>query len=140
MGCKKQGAKNRVIIIQKEKRQPGSQTNPCRLTGPLCESWIIESTIIPRFAVFFYQNVGNSKTQTLITNSDLNQYSQITGNYNTNKYYSAHYTQSANVLWDRQQPMSPAYDFVPGSYSSYGKNNYRYSNAPTLYNSYHCKD
>jgi hypothetical protein len=89
---------------------------------------------------FFYQLVGNSKTQTLIKNSDLNQYSQITGNYNTNKYYSAHYTQSANVLWDRQQPMSPAYDFVPGSYSSYGKNNYRYSNAPTLYNSYHCKD
>ena len=23
MGCKKQGAKNRVIVIQKEKRQPG---------------------------------------------------------------------------------------------------------------------
>ena len=35
MGCKKQGAKNRFIVIQKEKRQPvlfwffsGSQTNP----------------------------------------------------------------------------------------------------------------
>ena len=23
MGCKKQGAKNKVIVIQKEKRQPG---------------------------------------------------------------------------------------------------------------------
>ena len=26
MGCKKQSAKNRVIVIQKEKRQPGCKT------------------------------------------------------------------------------------------------------------------
>ena len=28
MGCKKQGVKNRVIVIQKEKRQPGESSIP----------------------------------------------------------------------------------------------------------------
>ena len=38
MGCKKQGAKNRVIVIQKEKRpfQGHKPNRGCRLTGQLC--------------------------------------------------------------------------------------------------------
>ena len=28
MGCEKQGAKNRIIVIQKEKRQPGLINQP----------------------------------------------------------------------------------------------------------------
>ena len=52
MGCKKQGAKKQLVIVQKEKRQPrtffsGSQTDPCfqnknsgcRLTGLQCKGF-----------------------------------------------------------------------------------------------------